>query len=89
MRSQSKILCLLQCFRLEECEARLPDRGDVGEVWKAGGLHRYMEDDRVLCKLVEVRYRLNEDRGCGGYAGDSARADGLEDGEERISILAD
>lgn len=36
-----------------------------------------------------MRYRLYENgRGCGD-AGELARADGLEDGEQRVGILAD
>ena len=48
-----------------------------------------MEDDGVLGELVQVRYRLDEDGGCGGDAGEFAIADGLEDGEERVGVLAD
>ena len=48
-----------------------------------------MEDNRVLCELVEVWYRLYEDRRGGGDAGELARANGLEDREERVRILAD
>jgi hypothetical protein len=48
-----------------------------------------VEDDGVLGELVEVRYRLYEDGGCCGDAGEFALADGLEDGEERIRVLAD
>lgn len=48
-----------------------------------------MEDDGILCELVKMRYRLYENgRGCGD-AGELARADGLEDGEQRVGILAD
>jgi hypothetical protein len=48
-----------------------------------------VEDDGVLGELVEVRYRLYEDGGCGGDAGELALADGLEDRKERIRVLAD
>ena len=48
-----------------------------------------MDHDRVLGELVEVGYRLYKDRGSCGHAGKFARANGLEDGEERVGILAD
>jgi hypothetical protein len=48
-----------------------------------------VEDNRVLCEFVEVWYRLYEDRRGGGNAGELARANGLEDGEERVRILTD
>ena len=48
-----------------------------------------MEDDRVLGELVEVGNRLDKDGRGGGYAGELASADRLEDGEKGIRILAD
>lgn len=48
-----------------------------------------MEHDGILCELVEVWYRLYEDGGSGGDAGELARANGLEYREERVRILTD
>jgi hypothetical protein len=48
-----------------------------------------VEDDRVLSELVEVGYRFYENGGGCGHACEFARANGLEDREERVRILAD
>jgi hypothetical protein len=45
--------------------------------------------DGVLGKLVEVGYRLDEDRRGGGNGGDFAGADGREAREKRVRILLD
>lgn len=47
-----------------------------------------MEDDRVCGELVEMWDRLDEDGRVGGDGGELACANGLEDGEERVRILA-
>jgi len=52
MCSQSKILQLLQCLRLDEGESRLPDGSDIGEVGEARWRYRYVENDGVLGELV-------------------------------------
>jgi hypothetical protein len=67
----------------------LPDRRDGREVRKAGWLNRHVDNDGILGELIEMRYRLNEDGGGGGHTGEFTRANGLEDREERIRILAD
>ncbi len=48
-----------------------------------------MQDDGVVGQLVEVRDGGQEDRGRGGDGDELARADGREDGEEGVSIVAD
>jgi hypothetical protein len=62
MRREGDILSFLKCLRVDECETTLSDRADFGEVC-VRSLERYMEDDWVLRKLVEVRYGRKEDRG--------------------------
>ena len=62
MRSQGDILSFLKRLGVYECETALPYRANFGEVC-VRSLERYMEDDWVLRKLVEVRYGREEDRG--------------------------
>ena len=88
MCSQGNVLCLLQCLGLQEGEARLPDGCDIRKVREASGLHRDVEDDGVLCELVEVWYRLHQDRGGGGDTGELTSTDGLENRKKRVGILA-
>ena len=89
MCSQSNVLCLLQCLRLQKGEATLPDGRDDGEIGEARGLHRYVDDDRVVCELVEVGYRLDKDGRGGGYGGEFAGADWGKAREKRVRILLD
>jgi hypothetical protein len=48
-----------------------------------------VDDQRVLCKFVEVGYALDEDVACGGNACELAVAQGLEGRKKRVGILAD
>jgi hypothetical protein len=62
MRSQGDVLGLLESLGVYERKAALPYGADFRKVC-IRGLQRHMEDDRVLCELVEVRYGREEDGG--------------------------
>lgn len=46
---------------MKECEATLSYGGNFGIIGNTGGLQRNVDNDGVLCELVKVGYRLEED----------------------------
>lgn len=48
-----------------------------------------MQNDGILCELVEVGDGGEQDVGGGGNGSELARADGGEDREERVVVMAD
>lgn len=74
---------------MKERPSCVADGCDNRVVGKAAGLERDVEDHWVLGELVEVGDGGQEDVGGGGDRGELARADGGEDGEERVVVVAD
>lgn len=55
----------------------------------ASRLERNMEDDRVVCQLVEVGDGGQENRGWCGHGDEFAGSNRRKDGEKRVVVVAD
>lgn len=89
MGRDGHVLCLLQGLGLDKGPSRVADGGDDGVVGKVAGLEGNVEDYGIIGQLVEVGDGGQEDRGGRGDGDELAGADRGEDGEQRVSIVAD
>lgn len=74
---------------MEESPSCVADGCDDRIVGEATRLERHMQNDGILCELVEVGDGGEQDVGGGGNGSELARADGGEDREERVVVMAD
>ena len=72
---------------MQEQEAGLADRGYLGEIRMAGRMQRHMDNNWILCELVEVGNGRKEDRGRRRNRDEFAGLQRLERGKQRVDIV--